>query len=375
MNGKRRTPEQSHESSGCNGRNRGRVSIVALIVLIVCFGALLIGLLVWQNRTGSGFGSSGSGLPSANAEKADPSASGTFSESDTSDAYVTADSAEGEENIVRYQGKSYVYNDEIDHYLFLGIDSSENVDSTKYAGKNGQSDAVFLISYDRRENTMEILAIPRDTITEIEAFSPDGDSLGVTNDHISLQYAYGDGKFKSCELSEKAVSHLLYGLPIRGYCSLNLSSMSELAELVGGVTVTVPDDSLANANPPYQKGDQVTITKDNAEEFLRYRDTGQSGSALDRMNRQITFLKAFGQKVQEEQKKDAGTATHVYEGLQQYMVTNMDKEVFVKMAGAGGDHSVTTLPGKAAKDGEFDAWEVDDKALYELILKKFYKER
>ena len=375
MNGKRRTPEQSYRTSGCSGRNRGRVSIVALIVLIVCFGALLIGLLVWQNRTGSGSGSSGSGLPSANAEKADSSASGTLSESDTSDAYVTADSAEGEENIVRYQGKAYVYNDEIDHYLFLGIDSSENVDSTKYAGKNGQSDAVFLISYDRRENTMEILAIPRDTITEIEAFSPDGDSLGVTNDHISLQYAYGDGKFKSCELSEKAVSHLLYGLPIRGYCSLNLSSMSELAELVGGVTVTVPDDSLANANPPYQKGDQVTITKDNAEEFLRYRDTGQSGSALDRMNRQITFLKAFGQKVQEEQKKDAGTATHVYEGLQQYMVTNMDKEVFVKMAGAGGDHSVTTLPGKASKDGEFDAWEVDDKALYELILKKFYNER
>ena len=375
MNGKRRTPEQSYRMSGCSGRNRGRVSIVALIVLIVCFGALLIGLLVWQNRTGSGSGSSGSGLPSANAEKADSSASGTLSESDTSDAYVTADSAEGEENIVRYQGKAYIYNDEIDHYLFLGIDSSENVDSTKYAGKNGQSDAVFLISYDRRENTMEILAIPRDTITEIEAFSPDGDSLGVTNDHISLQYAYGDGKFKSCELSEKAVSHLLYGLPIRGYCSLNLSSMSELAELVGGVTVTVPDDSLANANPPYQKGDHVTITKDNAEEFLRYRDTGQSGSALDRMNRQITFLKAFGQKVQEEQKKDASTATHVYEGLQQYMVTNMDKEIFVKMAGAGGDHSVTTLPGKAAKDGEFDAWEVDDKALYDLILKKFYKER
>lgn len=372
MNGKRRTPEQSYNTSGCSGRNRGRVSIAALVILIACFGALLMGLLIWQSGIKSGSGSSGSGHTSAVAKKADSSVSATHSESD---AYVTADSGEGEEKIVQYQGKEYIYNDEIDHYLFLGIDSSENVDATKYAGKNGQSDAIFLVSYHRRDNTMEILAIPRDTITEIEAFSPDGDSLGVTDDHISLQYAYGDGKFKSCELSRKAVSHLLYGLPIRGYCSLNLSSMSRLAELVGGVTVTVPDDSLANANPPYHKGDQVTITKDNAEEFLRYRDTKETGSALDRMNRQIAFLKAFGQRVQEEQKKDAGTATHVYEGLQQYMVTNMDKEVFVKMAGAGGDHSVTTLPGEAAKDGEFDAWKVDDKALYELILKKFYKER
>ena len=369
MRRKRKTDRQPNTSGRQKERDHGGIPTPVLGVMTAGAAVLLASLLVWQSGI---TGASTSGSTNAGAQEDVSAVSNTSSESD---AYVTASSSDQSGNVIQYQGKSYVYNDDIDHYLFLGIDTSENVDSTKYSGKNGQSDAIYLVSYNRRDSTMQILAIPRDTMTEIEAFSPDGESLGVTTDHLSLQYAYGDGKFKSCELTAEAVSHLLYGLPIRGFCSLNLSSMAELADLVGGVTVTVPDDSLANADPSYQKGEQVTITKDNAEEFLRYRDTGQTGSALDRMNRQITFLKAFGTKVQEEQSRDAGTAVRVYEGLEPYMVTNMDKDVFVKMAGAGGGRKVTTLPGKAGTDGSYDAWEADDTALYELILKNFYKEK
>lgn len=355
-------------------KQRRGVPTAVLVVLAAGFAALLCGLLLWQRGT-AGDVPSGTLRETASAVTAASAAESAASSGNAvsaSSAYASA--AEDGQEVISYQGKSYVYNDDIDHYLFLGIDSSENISDTKYAGKNGQSDAIFLVSYNRREATIQLLAIPRDTITEIETFSPDGDSLGVTSDHISLQYAYGDGKFKSCELTAKAVSHLLYGLKIRGYCSLNLSSMGELADLVGGVTVTVPDDSLANADPPLHEGDQVTITRDNAEEFLRYRDTGENGSALDRQNRQITFLKAFGQKVQEEQQQDAGTAARIYQGLEPYMVTNIDKGVFIQMASAGGDHDVTVLPGEAGKDGEYDAWEVDDTALYERILQNFYRE-
>lgn len=365
--------QKTHKARKEQKQRRG-IPTAVLVVLAAGFAALLCGLLLWQRGIAGDVPSETSRetVSAVSAASAAESAASSGDAASASSAYTSA--AEDGQEVISYQGKSYVYNDDIDHYLFLGIDSSENISDTKYAGKNGQSDAIFLVSYNRREATMQLLAIPRDTITEIETFSPDGDSLGVTSDHISLQYAYGDGKFKSCELSAKAVSHLLYGLKIRGYCSLNLSSMGELADLVGGVTVTVPDESLANADPPLHEGDQVTITRDNAEEFLRYRDTGETGSALDRQNRQITFLKAFGQKVQEEQQQDAGTAARIYQGLEPYMVTNIDKGVFIQMASAGGDHNVTVLPGEAGKDGEYDAWEVDDTALYEWILQNFYKE-
>ena len=40
-----------------------------------------------------------------------------------------------------------------------------------------------------------------------------------------LSYAYGDGGYESCELAENAVSELLYGLPIDGYCALNMDGL------------------------------------------------------------------------------------------------------------------------------------------------------
>ena len=59
-------------------------------------------------------------------------------------------------------------------------------------------------------------------MTEIEVFNPSGKSLGESTDHINIQYAFGDGKQKSCELMKTAVSNLLDGLPIQGYCSMNM---------------------------------------------------------------------------------------------------------------------------------------------------------
>ena len=44
------------------------------------------------------------------------------------------------------------------------------------------------------EKEITVIAIPRDTMTEIEMFDQSGKSLGKTTDHISLSYAYGDGK-------------------------------------------------------------------------------------------------------------------------------------------------------------------------------------
>ena len=79
----------------------------------------------------------------------------------------------------------------------------------------GQADALFLVSLDRAEQKLQILTIPRDTMAQIETFNPGGKSLGMTEDHINLQYAFGDGKTKSCELMKTAVSNLLYRFRFR----------------------------------------------------------------------------------------------------------------------------------------------------------------
>lgn len=119
-------------------------------------------------------------------------------------AQTSADSAQ-DSNTVEYKGETYKYNDHLSNYLFMGIDTRDAVDTYQTQEDAGQADAIFLVSLDRVEEKMKVLFIPRDTMTKIETFNPAGKSLGHTTDHINIQYAFGDGKQKSCELMKKAV--------------------------------------------------------------------------------------------------------------------------------------------------------------------------
>ena len=74
-----------------------------------------------------------------------------------------------DEGIVTYKEKQYRYNDHLSNYLMLGIDTSGDLQEEKQTVYAGQSDAMYLVLYDRREETVRILAIPRDTMTDRKA--------------------------------------------------------------------------------------------------------------------------------------------------------------------------------------------------------------
>lgn len=278
------------------------------------------------------------------------------------------------QNTVVYDGKSYVYNDHLSNYLFLGIDTKGSIQGKRTPGQGGQSDAIFLVSYDRREETVVGLAIPRDTMTQIEVFTPDGESLGYQEDHLTVQYAYGDGKHKSCLLAKEAISRLLNGLPIDGYAAINLESLPKLAELVGGVEITVPDDDLAQEHPSFTKGNRVILDAGNTELFLRSRDTSVRQSAISRMNRQKIFLQAFAQSLASQQKEDASTVSGIYEKMKTEMVTNMSNDLFVDLALADREEGIETIPGEVSHEGWYDVYRVREKDLYEMIIGLFYWE-
>ena len=105
-----------------------------------------------------------------------------------------------EDDLVVYDGKKYQYNEHLSNYLFLGIDKREVTDKEKNPGTAGQADSILLVSYDRVKNTIKCISIPRDTMTFIRTFSQEGVDLGKYQDHLNIQYAFGDGKDKSCIL-------------------------------------------------------------------------------------------------------------------------------------------------------------------------------
>ena len=298
-------------------------------------------------------------------------------EAETEYAAETGEAKTATSGSVTYEGKEYKYNDHLSNFLFMGIDSREKVETTTGQANAGQADAIFIISWDRVEHKMSVVSIPRDTMAEIEVFDQNGDSLGTTTDHINLAYAYGDGKNESCELMKQAVSKLLYGLPIQGYCALNMDGIPTLIEGIGGVTVTVPNDSLEEKNPEWKKGAEAELTPENAETFVRYRNIEKDQSAMERLERQMAFLEAYGNKATKVYSKTPSLVTELYEKLNDYMVTNIGTDQYVKILqdfASDADRETWSIPGEGVSGGEFDEYHVNDQELYKLMIQHFYKE-
>ena len=284
---------------------------------------------------------------------------------------------ENEENdTVVYDGKRYRYNDDLDNYLFMGIDTKEPIEAYEVRGTSGQADSIYLLTYNRRTKQICGLAIPRDTITDIHEIASDGTDLGNKKDHINIQYAFGDGERESCELMREAVSKLLYGVPIRGYCALNMESIPIATEVIGGVELTVPDNTLAAVNADFYKGNYVTITGETAEQFVRYRDITQSQSAISRMERQKVFIKAFATKAKTMASQQEDFIVDMYQSVKDYMVTDMGIELFAELVSSADvpEKKIVNIPGKGIDGEDFDEYYINEGQLYELILQMFYNE-
>lgn len=335
-------------TTGRQPHRRSKAPVIFIVAVIVLAAALTVGYFLWKQTQGI-------------------VKTGTV----TGEDELVSSSGQ---NTVEYEGSTYIYNDHLSNYLFMGIDSTEEVSNMESQMDAGQADSIFIVSLDRAEETLQVLSIPRDTITEIEVFNPSGTSLGMTDNHINLQYAYGDGKEESCELMKTAVSNLLHGLPIQGYYSMNISGISEVGKLVGDVEIVVPDDSLEEHDPYFKEGTTVIINGDNAEEFLRYRDTGKSQSALVRQQRQKTYLKALIPKLQEKMQTNSSFVGNLLDDIQPYTVTNIGNDVFVKLLNAAGNSTLETqtVPGEGVEGKYYDEYHVNHDELYRLILSMFY---
>ena len=286
--------------------------------------------------------------------------------------------AEAEDsNTVTWQGKTYKYNQNLSNYLLLGVDKRTPAETRVGKADAGQADALFLLSLNRKTKEMTLITIPRDTMTDVESFDLEGKSLGKSKDHISLSYGYGDGGAESCKLTQEAVSNLFYGLPIQGYLAMNLDGIPELTKSVGGLTVTVPNNSLEYEYPEFAEGAEVTLTEENTEVFLRSRDVDESQSAIYRMERQKAFIDAFSKKAKECYEQNAKFAANLFVAIKPYTVTNISEDRLMKLfqtADEGDGYTEWTVPGEGTQGLSYDEYHVDDDALYTKVMETFYQE-
>ena len=116
---------------------------------------------------------------------------------------------------------------------------------------------------------------------------------------------------------------------------MNLDGIPELAKSVGGLTVTVPNNSLEYKYPEFSEGAEVTLTEENTETFVRSRDVDESQSAIYRMERQKVFLDAFSKKAKECYEQNAKFAADLFVAIKPYTVTNISEDRLMKLFQTG----------------------------------------
>lgn len=286
-----------------------------------------------------------------------------------------------QEGQIRYNGKTYQYKENLMNVLCLGIDSRDGIAKEKTPGRAGQADCVILAVLDDEAKTIQLINISRDSMVPVHVYATDGSFVEDRTEQLALQYAYGNGREWSCQLMEEAVSDLFYGLPIHGYCALSMNSIADLNDAVGGVTVTVPEELAAMQPKLFTAGEIVTLKGELAYHFVHDRDYKSADVASNnkRIARQKTYAVAFVNQLKQGMKEDMTLPVKLYQTAEKQMVTSisLDQAVYLcteYMDCSFDTENIHTIDGEVTMGEKYAEFNVDDDALYQLILDVFYEE-
>ncbi len=282
---------------------------------------------------------------------------------------------------VTWQGKTYRKNDSVINVLCVGVDKTanelENEEDTVY-GSAGQADTIFLAVMDTDTGEVTLLNISRDTMTDVDIYNADGEYTDTRKEQVCTAYAYGDGGDSSCMNMVKAVSGLMYGIPIDAYAAVDLPAVSILNDAIGGVEVTVLED-LSDRDSSLTEGSVVLLQGHQAEIYVRSRDQSDASANSRRMARQRQYVTAFLQKAYTQIRNDWSTALKLYQAAEAYTCTSMRLSQMLYLASVAvesdfSQNDIITIPGEAVMGEQYAEFYVDEEALFQIIMDTYYEE-
>ena len=312
------------------------------------------------------------------------SAGGFFllhSQKEQSRLHVTAGNSvdmKGGYRTITWKDKDYQYNSLITTILYAGLDSTDPLKASETYSNKARADSVSVVILDKKKKKMSILALNRDTMTEIRRYTRTGEDMGTYVSHLGYAYSYGDGGEVSCEDLKEAVEKLL-GISIDEYAVTNQSSITSINDLVGGVTVTVPNDDLAAMYPELKKGAVVTLDDSNVKDFLQHRDTAADFSNEGRIERQQAYVTAYVDLLKNRLASEPDQLWQEIGQMNDYLQTSITKNKYLSLARLLEKVSFTDADyyrptGKDSAGELHDEFYVDEDALRQLVIDLFYEE-
>ena len=303
------------------------------------------------------------------------------SQKEQSRLHVTAGNSvdmKGGYRTITWKDKEYQYNSLITTILYAGLDSTDPLKASETYSNKARADSVSVVILDKKKKKMSILALNRDTMTEIRRYTRTGEDMGTYVSHLGYAYSYGDGGEVSCEDLKEAVEKLL-GISIDEYAVTNQSSITSINDLVGGVTVTVPNDDLAAMYPELKKGAVVTLDDSNVKDFLQHRDTAADFSNEGRIERQQAYVTAYVDLLKDRLASEPDQLWQEIGQMNDYLQTSITKNKYLSLARLLEKVSFTDADyyrptGKDSAGELHDEFYVDEDALQQLVIDLFYEE-
>ena len=273
--------------------------------------------------------------------------------------------------IVR-DGVSYYPRQDMVVILVAGIDETGPVQDSGTYNNSGEADMVALVILDQKKETVDVLALNRDTMLDIPVLGIGGKYAGTINGQLALAHTYGSGLQDSAQNLKTTVSNFLYGLSIDYYITMNMDAIALLNDSVGGVTVTVDEDFSA-VDSTIGMG-QVTLTGQQAVSFLRSRQGVGDQLNLTRMERHEAYMTGFVNQLRSKLKEDRTLAATVYEQMTPYMVTDISSNALLGLVEYYSDYDMGQIYSVEGENvvGKYMEYHVDAEALDKLILKLLY---
>ena len=358
--------EKKEKSENMKQKSKGKKGIKILLVTLATIVLLILLIL------------SGFFILRANGKKQVVNATkGATAAVDTGEA-TKEEMKEWPEGRIRYQGENYDYNKDIMTFLFMGIDSrDEKVQESEEAYQGGQADTIFLLVLNPHNKKMQMIALDRNTMADVDRYGEQDAYMDTVFTQICVQHGFGDGTVKSAERMEKAVSKVFNDLPFTGYCAINMSAISKINDLVGGVTLEVQQD-IKEPGVNLKAGETKCLSGKEAYWYLRDRNVEEFGSAAARLQRQKQYMTAFVAQAKQAFKQDPSLPVTVFNTLADYMTTDVTLEEATYLASEAVQYSfdsdsMLSVPGETTKGDIYEEFYIDEAGLEQMMIDVFYE--
>lgn len=169
--------------------------------------------------------------------------------------------------------KDYENHESIKNIALFGIDAEE--------GQAGRSDSIMIATIDSAHNKVKITSIMRDSYVNIPDHSMD---------KINHAYAFGGPTLAIRTLNEN------FGLNIENFISVNFSSLPQIIDTLGGITIDITDEEISHIPGISSVGPTLL----NGKQALAYsRIRYASGGDYERTHRHRNVMSAVFKKALE----------------------------------------------------------------------------